>query len=249
MTTDCLIALGGNRGDVAATIAEAASQLAIHPKIDQVQCSSLYVTAPVGANAADPFHNAAATLATSLSPHELLDVLQSIETAAGRERTIRWGPRPLDLDLILYGDRIVATESLCVPHPACWYRRFVLDPSVEIAAGMVHPVLHASIGELRQRLLERPLQVVLAGERPALISQLIEEMQSQFAEVALLQVDDAATEPALTICLDAGTHERLRSSRGWQRTIRIPQSLELPQQAVMDVLTSALDEPERQTGR
>ncbi|MFG0336064.1 MAG: 2-amino-4-hydroxy-6-hydroxymethyldihydropteridine diphosphokinase [Maioricimonas sp. JB049] len=252
MRTDCLIALGGNRGDVAATIADAVAQLSSHRQIDLVQCSPLYVTAPVGINAADPFLNAAATLQTSLSPQELLQALQSLETAAGRERTIRWGPRPLDLDLILFGDRTVATESLTVPHPACWYRRFVLDPSVEIAREMVHPVLQVTVGELRQRLLERPLEVVLAGEHPSRVSQLIRGLQPQFGAVSLHGANETATdltEPALTICFDSGTDERLRASRGWQRIIRIPPSVQDLQQTVTDILTSATDEPERQCNR
>ncbi|MEW4527299.1 2-amino-4-hydroxy-6-hydroxymethyldihydropteridine diphosphokinase [Maioricimonas sp. JC845] len=252
MTTDCLIALGGNVGDVAATIANAVAALNVHPRIEQVGLSGLYATTPVGANASDPFLNAAATLKTSLSPLELLDVLQSLESAAGRKRTVHWGPRPLDLDLILFGEQVVSCERLQVPHPACWYRRFVLDPSAEIAAGMVHPVLGETVGELRERLLERPLLIALAGEDDGLLSRLIAEVAPRCGDVHLIGPAESGAQlaaPAMTVCLDPATHARLATSPPRRRSICLPQSADSPQQALMDVLTSALDVPVRQSPR
>jgi 2-amino-4-hydroxy-6-hydroxymethyldihydropteridine diphosphokinase len=86
------------------------------------------------------FLNAVALLETDLEPLSLLHVLQEIETRFGRERTVRWGERTLDLDLLLFDNRIIDTPELCLPHPRMRTRRFVLEPLVEVAPGAVDPV-------------------------------------------------------------------------------------------------------------
>ena len=145
----CLIAVGSNLGDREATIRAAADQLASHPQVQLVAISSLYATAPVGGPANQTeFLNAAIRLNTSLTPHDLLHLLQTIETNLGRTRTIHWGPRTIDLDLLLYGDRVIAEADLNVPHPLMHKRHFVLEPVAEIAAEMMHPTLHRTVGEL-----------------------------------------------------------------------------------------------------
>ena len=78
---------------------------------------------------------------------------------------MRWGARTLDLDLLLYDQLILAEDELLIPHPACWYRRFVLDPLVEIAPEVIHPVKQISIRALQQRLLQRPFVFSIAGQR------------------------------------------------------------------------------------
>ncbi|MFM2090711.1 MAG: hypothetical protein RLZZ127_1200, partial [Planctomycetota bacterium] len=130
-------ALGGNLGDVPATAERAARLLA--PLVTVVARSRWHRTAAVGPVQPD-FWNAAWIVATDLGPHQLLDRLLAVETACGRARGVRWGPRTLDLDLILAADgRTVATPVLTLPHPRWRERAFVLAPLVEIAAGWRDP--------------------------------------------------------------------------------------------------------------
>lgn len=103
--------------------------------------SSIHVTDPVGRVDQPRFSNAAATVSTTLAPRELLDTLLSIELEMGRDRASsrRWGPRVIDLDLLLYGDQIIDEPGLTVPHPRMLERRFVLEPLSEIAPDAVIP--------------------------------------------------------------------------------------------------------------
>jgi 2-amino-4-hydroxy-6-hydroxymethyldihydropteridine diphosphokinase len=127
------IGVGSNRGDRHAIIAEAALQLS--PDIRLVEAARLRETAPVGGPAGmTPFLNGAWVVDTVLGPHQLLHRLQAIETGLGRVRTVRWGPRTLDLDLLLREDGLrVSTPVLTLPHPLLAQRRFVLEPLAEIA--------------------------------------------------------------------------------------------------------------------
>ncbi|HXY36077.1 MAG TPA: 2-amino-4-hydroxy-6-hydroxymethyldihydropteridine diphosphokinase, partial [Planctomycetaceae bacterium] len=139
MTVRCYIALGGNVGDVEEKFRAALAGLAAIPAIDVFEMSPVFRTQPVGQWAGGDFLNAATRLDTTLEPLALLDVLQQLERATGPRKGPRWGPRPLDLDLILYGDRTIDDPRLQVPHPASWYRRFVLDPLAAIAGDVRHP--------------------------------------------------------------------------------------------------------------
>ncbi len=103
------------------------------PKIEVVRVSSVYETDPVGYEDQPPFMNIVVEVEAKMSPHELLTACQSIEAALGRVRTIRWGPRTIDLDIVLIDDVIVDDERLTVPHPRMAERAFVLVPLVEIA--------------------------------------------------------------------------------------------------------------------
>lgn len=159
----CWIALGGNLGSVAETFRQAVSLLNRGNDLAVIQMSSLYTTSPVGADAGSPFLNAAAELQTTLSPADLLVTLQNVETQLGRVRLVHWGPRTLDLDLLLFDQQVLTTPTLTIPHPHLWYRRFVLDPLAEIAPDVVHGGHGLTIAELRERLLSRPLQCGLWG--------------------------------------------------------------------------------------
>ena len=98
------------------------------------------------------FLNGVAAIQTSLSPLSLLHTLKDIETAVGRQHRIRWGPREIDLDILIYGDLCLQTEKLIVPHPRMHLRGFVLVPLAEIAPDLVHPVFQESIQTLLNRL-------------------------------------------------------------------------------------------------
>ena len=156
-----LIAMGGNLGNVAETFKQAIELLSNVKQIEVTACSNNYSTQPVGSNAGERFVNGAITVLTSLKPIDLLNHLQRIETELGRVRLQHWGPRAIDLDLILYGTEIIKSERLMVPHPATFYRRFVLDPATEIAGDWLHPEFQESLSHLCERLLLRPLNVCI----------------------------------------------------------------------------------------
>ncbi len=161
---DVLIALGGNVGDVAATMQTAIERLDSLDQVNVIAKSRLYSTQPVGSDAGDAFVNAAITVRTDLKPTSLLDQLLSIEDELGRRRLTHWGPRVIDLDLILYEEEVISTDRLTVPHAACFYRRFVLDPAVDIAAEWIHPNFGEPLSSIRTRLLQRPLPICLFGD-------------------------------------------------------------------------------------
>jgi len=143
------IGLGSNLGDREATIRAALDRLRAHPHIEVTAESRLIETEPVGGPPGQPaFLNGAAAVETDLAPHALLDALKQIEHALGRRPRERWGPREIDLDLLLYGDRVVETERLTVPHPRLSERRFVLGPLAEIAPDARDPVTGRTAGEM-----------------------------------------------------------------------------------------------------
>lgn len=107
-----------------------------------MKMSGFYRTQPVGYTEQDWFVNAAALLKTSLTPGELLKALLDIEQRMGRVRTIKWGPRIIDLDLLFYQDKVIDEEDLTTPHPFMSERRFVLIPLADVAPDWVHPLLN-----------------------------------------------------------------------------------------------------------
>ncbi len=134
------IGLGANLGDARATLRAAVAALAALPDSNSLQVSHLYRSAPVDAQGPD-FLNAVATVETALSPAALLQALQSIELAHGRERPYRNAPRTLDLDLLLHGDTVMDTPALTLPHPRLHERRFVLAPLLDLVPDLRHPRL------------------------------------------------------------------------------------------------------------
>jgi len=136
------IGIGGNLGDARATVEDALRRLAQLPHTILCAQSPLYRTAPVDAGGGD-YVNAVAQLFTSLTPHDLLQALQDIEQAHGRQRPYRNAPRTLDLDILLYGDLIIADDVLTVPHPRMVQRAFVLIPLLDIAPAVAIPGIGA----------------------------------------------------------------------------------------------------------
>jgi 2-amino-4-hydroxy-6-hydroxymethyldihydropteridine diphosphokinase len=133
------VGLGANLGDAVGTVRAAFEALDALPRTRCVARSALYRSAPVDAQGAD-YINAVAQLQTELSPAALLEELQAIEKRFGRERPYRNAPRTLDLDLLLYGQRRIATPPLTVPHPRLHERAFVLVPLAEIAPDLALPI-------------------------------------------------------------------------------------------------------------
>ena len=146
------IGFGSNIGDRLAHIQNAIRALSKTVGINVTAVTAIYTTAPVGYEAQAQFLNGVAAIQTSLSPLSLLHTLKDIETTIGRKHRIRWGPREIDLDILIYGDLCVQTEKLVIPHPEMHLRGFVLVPLAEIAPNLVHPVFQESIQTLRNRL-------------------------------------------------------------------------------------------------
>lgn len=143
------IALGSNLGDRLHYLAGARERLAETPGVVVAAASSIYETEPVGGPPGqEPFLNAVLRIETTLPPRALLESCLAIETHFGRQRTVPWGPRSIDLDLLLYGALSIDEPDLIVPHPRLHLRTFVLVPLCEVAPELVHPTLGTRLSEL-----------------------------------------------------------------------------------------------------
>ncbi|MCF8720887.1 2-amino-4-hydroxy-6-hydroxymethyldihydropteridine diphosphokinase [Nitrospina gracilis] len=148
MSRTAIIGIGSNMGDAPGHCREAIDRMRAHPALTLRAASSLYQTQPYGKTDQDWFINAVAQVETDLSPADLLKTLLGIEKEMGRERREKWGPRTIDLDLLLYDAEIIEEKDLQVPHPGIAERRFVLEPLAEIAPDRIHPTLNKSIADL-----------------------------------------------------------------------------------------------------
>ena len=147
------IALGANLGDRSKTLRQALVLLDSTNGVKVKAVSSFLENPAVGGPAdSPPFLNAAAGIETTLSARALLNHLLEIERQLGRERREKWGPRPIDLDILIYGNAKISEQDLIVPHPRLHERRFVLQPMGELAPGLVVPGLDRSIRELLENL-------------------------------------------------------------------------------------------------
>lgn len=150
------LGLGSNIGDRAKNLKKAEELISGIEGVDVISSSSLYETEPVGITDQPRFLNCALEIGTTLSPGELIVRLKGIEREMGRADAVRWGPRIIDIDILLFGDTVVETEvdgmELVIPHPEMAKRGFVLVPLAEIAPDAVHPVLNMSVTGLLEDL-------------------------------------------------------------------------------------------------
>ena len=150
------VAVGSNLGDREGYVAQALRALREHPLIEVGKVSDMINTEAYGGVEQGDFLNGVLEAETFLSPWELLDALHEVENRAGRERTVHWGPRTLDLDILFYDDLCIETKDLVIPHPDLENRSFVLRPMAQIAPWLRHPVSRRTVSELLERLEERP---------------------------------------------------------------------------------------------
>lgn len=157
------IGVGSNMNSPIDQCREAIEQLAAHTEIDVIARSAFYETEPVDNTDQDWFINAVLKISTPLQPEPLLKALLKIENDMGRVRNKRWEPRIIDLDILLFEDRVIKNQNLTVPHPEMSRRRFALEPLTELDAEAVHPVLKKTARELLSDLPPFPEVKKLAG--------------------------------------------------------------------------------------
>ena len=154
------IGIGANLGDREKTLQEAVRVLNAHPEIAVVAASAVYETAPVGVIDQPDFLNAVLQIRTRLSARKLLNDLLAVERQFGRTRRTRWGPRTLDLDILLYGDAVIHQPGLCVPHPHLHERAFVLIPLCDLDPHLKHPISRQSMRVLAAALRDSPVRKI-----------------------------------------------------------------------------------------
>lgn len=148
------LSLGSNLGQREANLAEAVRSLSHDDQITVITTSSIYETAPWGYPDQPDFLNCAAEVKTTLGPVPLLERVKEVEAQVGRQPSFRYGPRAIDVDILLYGDLVIQVETpdLQIPHPRMTQRAFVLIPLAEIVGDVMHPVLQCAIKELARQV-------------------------------------------------------------------------------------------------
>jgi 2-amino-4-hydroxy-6-hydroxymethyldihydropteridine diphosphokinase len=244
----CLIALGSNLGDRETTLESAVVEIESKDGLSIVRRSRWYKMPPVGMRQTNAeFLNGAVLCQTTLEPQRVLDKLLAIEGRHGRKRQRHWGDRTLDLDLLLYDDRVIETPTLVVPHPRMSFRRFVLEPAVEIAGELTHSTIGWSLARLLQQLNDGADCVAIispdAELRERLVCRLAEHFSVQLRPISeseaaasawpagvtrwVFMKDTQAGEarlsgPKLTVLLDSGNSRSAVEQARWAEICREP---------------------------
>jgi 2-amino-4-hydroxy-6-hydroxymethyldihydropteridine diphosphokinase len=161
--TSAYIGIGSNIGDKISNCRCAIEKMGQLPGCKITACSSVFKTEPEGVSEQDWFMNCVLQLTTTFSPFQLIQALLSIEYAMGRRRRRQWEARIIDLDILLFGQEVIRSRDLVIPHPLMHKRKFVLEPLAQLAPELIHPVLKVTIGHLLYGLPSGP-SVEFAGE-------------------------------------------------------------------------------------
>ncbi|MFC1692034.1 2-amino-4-hydroxy-6-hydroxymethyldihydropteridine diphosphokinase [Candidatus Latescibacterota bacterium] len=148
------LGIGSNRGERTVHLKEAVNRLKHTDQIGVINISGVYETMPVGGHEQADFLNMAVEIETGLEAKELLYVCLAIEKDMGRVREVHWGPRIIDIDILFYGEMIISTPSMTIPHSLLHKRAFVLKPLTDIIPDFIHPVMGLTINELLERVGE-----------------------------------------------------------------------------------------------
>jgi len=155
MSNTSYISLGSNMGDRCESLKAAIEELNTHSNLRVINTSSIYETDPVGYEDQDQFLNMVVEVSTNLNPFELLSLCLDIEKKLGRKRDIRWGPRTIDLDILLYNQENIKSEKLTVPHPRMHERAFVIIPLLEIASSIKLPTMEIPLQSILEDISDR----------------------------------------------------------------------------------------------
>jgi 2-amino-4-hydroxy-6-hydroxymethyldihydropteridine diphosphokinase len=187
----CLIACGSNEGQPRQHLADAGDLLRSMPGLTLLATSRIRETRPVGGPAGQaPFMNGAFLVETEFAADELLGVLTAIENTLHRERLERWGPRTIDLDLLLYDDLVIEQPGLTIPHPRMTTRRFVLEPCAEIAPDFVHPLAGCSVQDLLDNISVAHPHVAVVGVPGSGAAEVAAAVADVWLDTVLLDMDD-----------------------------------------------------------
>lgn len=146
------IGIGSNLGNAKEKCKQGIIALDKKKEIDIIQCSPFYKTEPLGGPEQGWFINCVVEIKTLLSPENLLSYLKNLEIQMGRTKSIRWGPRTIDFDILFLNDKVIDMPDLKIPHPLSHKRLFVLEPMGEIAPDLIHPVFNKSIRDLKKEM-------------------------------------------------------------------------------------------------
>lgn len=149
------IGLGSNKGDRLNYLHSSLIKLSLEKELKIILVSSIYETKPFGITEQDNFYNAAAKLETVLSPERLFQKLKKTEMELGRTFTEKWGPREIDIDLLLYNDLIISNDFISLPHKGIIYRDFVLEPLCELEPELIHPELNKKFSVILSEIKEK----------------------------------------------------------------------------------------------
>jgi 2-amino-4-hydroxy-6-hydroxymethyldihydropteridine diphosphokinase len=177
----CLLGLGSNLGDRETTLRAALAEIDALPNARLVRHSTWIRTRPIGTPDQEEFLNGAAVVDTTIEPLRFLEHLQRIEMRHGRQRTERWAARTLDIDLLLYGDEVIETAALTVPHLRMAFRRFVLEPATEIAPRTIHPVIGWPLERLRLHLDAARNELAVLSPSESIRRELAKNLIEKFA--------------------------------------------------------------------